>query len=213
MTSDSSIIMCRRKLQCLDQLLGGNKAWVFHQRGEQPSDIRLILSTDVTTLADIWGPAWKVCDESAPNLIKQYNVGNGAIVPWNKTAPNSFAVEDDPGLLPSLDEVFCHWISSRNWDAEEVSIHQTHCPKGFSETDRLLIGAASGFYINKRCKPSADDLLRVKTIFLERHAIRPAGVLPPRRYVDSQTLQVQASILSVVTLTGGLNYKRQQVPQ
>ena len=82
-SSPSQIVMRRRGLECLDEFLGHNGVSVFHSGTESMDEQRLYLSTDVETLADIWGPLWKTIQNSEPSQIQAYNIGNGRIVPWS----------------------------------------------------------------------------------------------------------------------------------
>jgi hypothetical protein len=72
----------RRRLQCLDNFLGGMEVWVFHQNQiDIEDDTRLCLLTDIETLTDIWGPSWKILRKSSPGQIERLDIGNGSIVP------------------------------------------------------------------------------------------------------------------------------------
>lgn len=64
----------------------------------------LYLATDIETFADVWGPIWKVADQSQPDLIAKYNVRGGSIIPR----------PSDPDVHPKLrrNERLCHWKSN-----------------------------------------------------------------------------------------------------
>jgi hypothetical protein len=152
---------------------------------------------------------WRVSDPSSPDLIQQYRIGNGSILPWFGNVSDRTSSDYATSAQLKVSEVFCHWISSKDWDADYVAKHQIRSVKYLTENDRLLIGAPSGFSVNQNCKPSSEDLLRVKTFFFEQHAIHPPGVSPARRFKDSQSFTLQASILSVMSVGSSLSYKRQ----
>ncbi|KAF4630076.1 hypothetical protein G7Y89_g8065 [Cudoniella acicularis] len=199
--------LCRRKLACLDKFLGGEKVWVFHTRFDESEP--LFLSTDIQTFADIWGPLWKVANEETPDNTQQYNVGNGSIIPWSMSLHCSKCLQAKAENEVKDGEVFCHWVSFKEWDPEHNAIHRPQQETGFSESSQLLIGAETGFTLNKTCVPTIHDLLRVKNMFSEQHAIRPLGVEAPRRVLDADSLQFSGNIFTLLTLGGSRTYKRQ----
>ncbi|PQE07794.1 hypothetical protein CJF31_00007621 [Rutstroemia sp. NJR-2017a BVV2] len=197
----------RRKLQCMDSFLNGKQPWVFHsQRPYTNVSERLYLSTNIEPLTDLWGPSWRIAGEAAPNGIKQYNIGNGAIIPWSL---DSSAFDCRP--TPTSSEVFCHWISARNWKDEEVERHQASLKRRhFLSTDTLLIGARSdyGLLVNEKCVPSMDRISRLKTRLWEQEALRPPNVSRAKRYIDSHAVQIQGSAMGFVSGSGQVTYKR-----
>ena len=102
----------RLPLKCLAGLLGNRKIWVFCNDATFPVQ-DLYLKTDIETLADVWGPVWKVKQPHSHDLIAQYNVGNGSIIPWPEAS----------GVHPVLAEHqrLCHWESNDDiveWDKD-----------------------------------------------------------------------------------------------
>jgi hypothetical protein len=135
----------RRRLQCLDNLLGGMEVWVFHQsENGARDDAQLCLSTDIETLTDIWGPSWKILRKSSPGQIKRLDIGNGSIVPW---AFHSHL--NSPDIRPG--EVYCHWTPLKKWNSKNIEDHQIYLERNyFLDSDRLLIGAKEhGLLVNK----------------------------------------------------------------
>ena len=90
-----------RGLKCLAGFFHEHDVWVLAM--EQASS-DLYLATDIETFADVWGPVWKVADQSQPELIAKYNVRGGSIIPW----------PSDPDVHPNLgpNERLCHWKSN-----------------------------------------------------------------------------------------------------
>lgn len=90
----------RQSLKCLDLLLGAAQAWIFSL---QPVSAQggLYVSTSADVFADIWGPMWKVHNDS-DRSIRQYNVGSGSIVPW------AHETGEHPQL--NVNERFGHWM-------------------------------------------------------------------------------------------------------
>ncbi|KAM3066964.1 hypothetical protein ACMFMF_010013 [Clarireedia jacksonii] len=197
----------RRKLQCMDSLLNGKQPWVFHsQRPYTKVGGRLYLSTNIESLTDLWGPSWKIVEDAAPNEIKQYDIGNGAIIPWSAESSN---FDWRPILMSS--EVFCHWISSRSWNENEVERHQASLKRRcFLSTDTLLIGAQSnyGLLTNEKCVPSMQQISRFKTKLWDQQALRPPNVSRAKRYIDSHAVQIQGSAMGFVSSSGQITYKR-----
>jgi hypothetical protein len=133
--ADYASIVFRRPLQCLNGLLDGNMVWVFHPSSaqslqEELERTPLHLATDAKTLADIWGPMWKVSLTDSPAItasILRYQLGNGSIVPWK--APQNVTLFKD--------EVYCHWFSDfEKADLKDASVRWL---KGI---EPLVIGAA-----------------------------------------------------------------------
>lgn len=199
----------RRQLQCLDQLLGGYQPWVFHQVliAQEIVDLTepLHLSTSIESLTDLWGPSWKVLRNSDPERIQQYNIGNGSIVPWSHSPAQPSCAALGAG------EVYCHWISSRDWNEQLVEKNQSSLPrKHLLSTDTLLIGASIqfGLNVNQDCSSSLERLLRIKTSLDGQGALRNPKTFRSKRYVDSQAVQVSGTALGVISGTGIITYKR-----
>jgi hypothetical protein len=197
----------RRKLQCMDSFLNGKQPWVFHsQRPYTHVSERLYLSTNIEPLTDIWGPSWRIAGDAGPHGIKQYNIGNGAIIPWSL---DSSSLDCRP--TPTSSEVFCHWISNRNWKDEEVEHHQASLKRRhFLCIDTLLIGARSdyGLLVNDKCMPSMDRISRFKTKLWDQQALRPPNVSRAKRYIDSHAVQIQGSAMGFVSGSSQVTYKR-----
>jgi hypothetical protein len=103
----SPILLRRRRLICLDAFLGGREIWVF-QCGDDVSDIRMYLSTDLEVLTDLWGPCWRLYRDTEPEKIQSIEIGNGCILPWSTSGlpGDTFKV---PQKIESV--VYCYWIS------------------------------------------------------------------------------------------------------
>ena len=227
---DSTITLRRRRLQCLDEFLGHQAVWVFHLddgKARAPDDSHLLLSTGPQCLADIWGPMWASSRLPKVGKIHEYNIGNGVIVPWScdKSSPGSSASQ------PREDEKFCHWISSRNYNIEDIKAHQCELTSPFFDgTETLLIGAqddsnphiestsvstcaatvATGLQINPACKMSVDDLVRIKNSLRKKMALRQPRTKNPRRYKDSHAVQIQGSAMGFVSVSDTVTYKRRR---
>jgi hypothetical protein len=202
------IIKQRRKLRCLDQLLGGLQVWVFQTSTSASTDNRLYLSTDVVTLADIWGPVWKQKCSSESTAVSWYDIGNGFIVPWNGDN------ETDAALLASNEGelgVFCHWVHSREWNDMYVELHQKNLRrKHFLESNLLLIGgsAKNGLVVKEECAMSLNRKLQIKQELKNAANLKYRGTRCPRREQGSQSFLVQASAAGFATLGTTLEYKR-----
>ena len=219
----SFVVLRRRRLQCLDDFLGQRDVWVFHPYSLAPTSdesSRLLLSTRIETMADVWGPMWKTVKEHDTNIV-EYSIGNGMIVPWcqdrsigNATFP----------LLES-NERYCHWISARKYIAEDVKSHQHGISSTFDGTETLVIGAAEtsnncsdsiyrstykelGLQVNKACKLSCEDLLHIKNSMKNKGALKEPMTKSSRRYKDSHAIQVQGSAMGFVSVADTITYKR-----
>ncbi|KAF7907793.1 hypothetical protein EAE99_011918 [Botrytis elliptica] len=200
--------ICRRQLQCMDRFLGGKQPWVFHpfNHGYPDHKIRLFLSSTIEALTDLWGPSWKIMRSSLTNEIKQYDIGNGAIIPW--TTQNG---DNETNLVPMNSEVFCHWIPFKTWNEEEVDANQESLPRQhFLSSDILLIGAPSdyGLIVNKKCVQSPERVLRIKSRLSDQQALRSPNTSRARRYVDSHAIQIQGSAMGFISGSGQVTYKR-----
>ena len=195
----------RRRLQCLDEFLGYQDVWVFHPHSLAPDpdeNSRLLLSTRIETIADVWGPMWKVMGRHGPG-IEEYNIGNGIIIPWRQD--RSMNNPTGPPLKDS--EKYCHWISARKYRVEEVKSHQEGISCSFDGTELLLIGAAEsptdcsnptcrvlhkglGLKENLTCRLSCEDLLRIKSTMKDKGALKEPLTEAARRYKNSHAVQV-----------------------
>ncbi|KAG4431687.1 hypothetical protein IFR05_012832 [Cadophora sp. M221] len=203
----SVIIMRRRQFQCLDKFLGEAQPWVFHQDFCNLGSQRLCLSTTIGALSDIWGPSWKIIRDTEPEHIQQVDIGNGAILPWSILTDRS-----EPKVETRPSEVFCHWISFKNWDNAEIEGNLSCLPRPyFVESDVLLVGAESDFGLvhNPNCLPSTERLLSIKTNLEQEGALRTPNTFRTRRYVDSHAVQVQGSAMGFISASGTVTYKRQ----
>ncbi|TGO10582.1 hypothetical protein BTUL_0131g00230 [Botrytis tulipae] len=204
----SGVEMRRRQLQCMDRFLGGKQPWVFHpfSHGSPDYKIRLFLSSTIEALTDLWGPSWKIMRSSLTNEIKQYDIGNGAIIPW-KTQNG----DNDTNLVPMNSEVFCHWIPFKTWNEEEVDANQESLPRQYLlSSDILLIGAPNnyGLLVNEKCVQSPERALRIKSRLSDQQALRSPNTSRARRYVDSHAIQIQGSAMGFISGAGQVTYKR-----
>ena len=217
------LILRRRRLQCLDEFLGHQDVWVFHPYSVAPSleeNARLLLSTSIDTMADVWGPMWKIVRKSGTGIV-EYNIGNGMIVPWRQDNSTSNLVSP----LVEHNEKYCHWISARKYRVENVRSHQVGISSYFDGTETLLIGAVEapkissdsvcrsshkdlGLQVNMACKLSCEDLLHIKDLMKNKGALREPMTKNSRRYKDSHAIQVQGSAMGFVSLADTITYKR-----
>ncbi|TEY69518.1 hypothetical protein BOTCAL_0114g00110 [Botryotinia calthae] len=200
--------ICRRQLQCMDRFLGKKQPWVFHpsNHGSPDPKIRLFLSSTIEALTDLWGPSWKIMESSLTNEIKQYDIGNGAIIPWKTREAGN-----DTHLIPLNSEVFCHWIPFRSWNEDEVEVNQELLPRQYLlSSDILLIGAPTdyGLIVNEKCVPSPERILRIKSRLSDQQALRQPNTSRARRYVDSHAIQIQGSAMGFISGSGQVTYKR-----
>ncbi|KAF5877105.1 putative transcription factor cys6 protein [Botrytis fragariae] len=200
--------LCRRQLQCMDGFLGGKQPWVFHSldHGSPNQQTRLCLSSTIEALTDLWGPSWRIMQNSSPNEIKQYDIGNGGIIPW--TTQNG---DNDTYLVPINSEVFCHWIPFKSWNEKEVDANQESLPRQhFLSSDILLIGAPNnyGLLVNEKCIRSPERVLRIKSRLSDQQALRSPNTSRARRYVDSHAIQIQGSAMGFISGAGQVTYKR-----
>lgn len=209
-SSCQSIVFRRRQLQCLDTFLGEKQPWVLHQ-GFSDNDIgheRLCLATTIGALTDLWGPSWKIVNNAESDLIKQFDIGNGAIVPWSANYGDQ---QMDMKLHPS--EVFCHWIASTDWDPTEIALHQSTLPRvHFLESDTLLVGASSNFglLVNENCIPSLAQLSSIKTKLDQQGGLRTRNTHRSQRYIDSHAVQIQGTAMGIISGAGIITYKRRE---
>ena len=195
------ISLRRMKMQCLDSFLGCKEVWVFSLGSEQPSNERFFLSTLVEDFADVWGPMWKSLRNSQPNQILEYNIGNGAILPWRPPTQG----------LCKPDEVFCHWISARNWDSNAIEIEQLALAgRYFVGDERLLIGAdtSCGLRVNQNCIQSQESLAAAKTELYQKGALQVPRTWKGKRFKDSHSVLIQGSAMGMVSVGNTITYKR-----
>ncbi|KAF8862986.1 hypothetical protein BDZ45DRAFT_146290 [Acephala macrosclerotiorum] len=201
-----SIKLRRRQFQCLDKFLGKKQPWVFHQDFSDEGTERLCLSTSIDALTDLWGPSWKIVADSEPGHIQQFDIGNGSIVPWTPTTRSNRRV---PRLHDS--EVFCHWISLKDWEGNEVETNQSYLARRyFAPSDILLIGASKefGLVVNPGCIPTMERSANMKTKLDQQGALRTPKTFRPQRYIDSHAVQVQGTALGIISAAGIITYKR-----
>jgi hypothetical protein len=153
------ICLRRRRLMCMDVFLGSREVWVFHEGSDASRNEPLWLSTSIEELNDLWGPSWKLTDGKKVGKIQSIETGNGCILPWSSPKP-----EDHARSFPITvgNEVYSHWISSKDWDEVAVRVGQHGAErKFFTEDSTLLIGASPyiGLAVNPSCKPSKADLV------------------------------------------------------
>ena len=219
------ILLRRRRLQCLDEFLGHQEVWVFHLEPKEThsrKESRLLLSTRIKPLHEVWGPVWKSSKRSNQKSIYEYNIGNGVIVPWRQPGltTGSGTVRVETG------ERFCHWISSKTYDAADIQLHQQGVLEPFFDgTEILLIGAPEtgsstskpacdiacrgpNLRVNSSCALSFADLTRIKHVLWTKGALRVPRTRRPRRVKESQSVQVQASAMGFASLANTTTYKR-----
>jgi hypothetical protein len=182
----------------------GQQVWVLSLKPPRDDDKPLYLSTEVGTLADIWGPLWKSCRLSRPEDIYELRIGNGCILPW---IPDPEVIQD--GLL-NEDEIFCHWISTRKLPANIELIQKGLPRQSFTLTDQLFIGATGNEHHelkpNPTCTRSNYD---IKQDMNDIHGLHHLNTARQTRYKDAQTVQVQGGGLGL-TVSTTLIYKRQE---
>lgn len=121
-------------------VLGGHEAWVFHDfEACQPSATKLYLRTRPDTLADIWGPMWKIVGPDGEKRTVCYDLENGSIIMGDHadklTAPTSVH------SVVREDEYLSHWISDRQ--LRSVASDQASTCIPFSQAANLLVGASN----------------------------------------------------------------------
>ncbi|KAE9380914.1 hypothetical protein N431DRAFT_363028 [Stipitochalara longipes BDJ] len=200
----TSIKLRRRQFQCLDKLLGGCQPWVFHHNVFSEDNEPLHLSTTIGSLTDVWGPSWKILGEHG--TIPRYDIGNGSIVPWSENAeyPSIYSAT-------SSSEIYCHWISSKDWNEELVEANQSHLPRRYLlDSDILLIGANTefGLNVNPGCSSSLERLSRLKTQLHDQGALKIPRTFRDKRYIDSHAVQVTGTALGIISGAGTVTYKR-----
>jgi len=142
--------------------------------------------------------------------IQSIEIGNGCILPWSGPKP-----EDNLSSFPLIDgnEIYSHWISSKDWDNAVVQKGQQYLErKYFTEDPTFLIGASpyTGLAVNPSCKPSKADLVWKKTRLEEKNALRIPKTSYARRFKDSHSYQITANIPIAGSHTQALAYKRQE---
>ena len=172
-------------LNCLSDFLRHRNVWVFGRAGRAAPRSRAYLSTDIETFADVWGPVWSVADQSFPDIIVEYNAGEGSIVPC----------DHDPTKHPALvdGERLCHWTRMytqvnlsdhlRSQQSNSVSAGPVEGKSGLERGIQLLIGAGEVPQLRwRRCKCSIDDLTQKLKEYERLSPLMPSKAY---RYVDS----------------------------
>lgn len=197
-TPETSLVLRRRSLKCLDAYLHGRQVWVFEEIDssviEYPSsEDALYLSTTMSDFGSVWGPLWvtHIRDSDQKNrsntetpVILRYNVGLGWVIPWRQR-------HDEPPVLAN--EVFAHWTN------DVVDLLDSEPFPESTPDSRLLIGGALRLSVNEDCALSA--CLSVYTSHLQnQNRLRFGGVRKPVTERDSQTVTVQLSALSMASV-------------
>lgn len=170
---------CRRSFSCLGEFLGGQKAWVLEillPDTNQVDPTHLSLLTNAKTFGDIWGPMWKSCVLGNEELIIQYNVGNGVILPWKQPSPTILEVRKG--------EVLCHWMSDKDHRDYKAFADPSH----LHENDTILIGATVRLAANSRCRLSTTQEM---LILRNSGALSEPGTTRNGRILSSEVVQVQ----------------------
>jgi hypothetical protein len=117
-------------------------------------------------------------------------------VPW----PLDPQTKENLWLAP--DEVFCHWISSREHFSNLDFLQEELPSRYFNMDDKLLIGAANTsrpeFRYNELCQRSVTD---VKQALTDIHGLNHLKTARRSRYKDSDTVQVQGGGLGLTVGT------------
>jgi len=163
------IRLTRRSLMCLDAFLHGEMPWVFEviHRGAEQSSRGLYLTSTIEDFTDVWGPVWKTLKKTGGKVLS-FSVGLGFIVPWDKEA-------DTPDLVPG--EILCHWT------------HQEKDLAGREAFPNSINGAAQHLLIGAKV-----SYTKFKEDMENRGRCIPLGTSYPSTYVDSHTVQLQASM-------------------
>lgn len=198
------VTLRRRSLQCLDNFLHRD-VWVFHTKPENVTgNGKLYLQTDVRTLADIWGPLWASCRKSKPGEIYEFNVGNGTILPWSNNP------DQQEHAIPSVGEIFCHWVSWREPLANIKLLQKNLVKRFFHLGDSLLIGASPNSILNLKSNSGCQrSLVDIKQDLSYIHALNRLKTARREMVKDSQTFGVTAGGLGV-TASATKTYKRRE---
>ena len=181
----------RRYLDCMNGLTRGKPIWVFHLHIDHlPSDRdkRLQLSTNVHTLAGLWGPLWAISMRGDPQKILEYRIGNGRILPWPSGEQQDL----------KSDEIFCHWIpcgrdSTTDPDAMDVSSDDD--PAYFNGTETLLTGADTT-YLSSNMLCSCDEG-QAKRRYRNMNRLHQPGTIKHSRTLDTQVFQIQGGSMGI----------------
>ncbi|KAF4625997.1 hypothetical protein G7Y89_g12163 [Cudoniella acicularis] len=169
----------------------------------------LYFSTRIEEFADIWGPVWRVNEDTDKNLVRHYDVLNGCIVPW------PYDAEIHPKL--AKDERLCHWIPKQSpWEIlTQVSpedntriLSHTSLP-ALKENIRLLIGAHRH---RRRRPPMIWDKCQCSTQVFEEglrgiNRLQQLGANGSYIYVDSRAVSAVGGSHGL-TLGGNMTIKR-----
>lgn len=204
--SQKKIMIRSRRLQCLDGLLQ-SPVWVFQSSSAVRDNSHLLLSTEMKTFADIWGPVWAVSGKDDQQNILEHRVGLGSIMPWN---------DHEIEISSSSAELCCHWsgkgekTKQRSW-------------KSMQQTSRLLIGAASGTQVvspsevmiekttsglkeNPTCQNKPGKVLHT---LRSMHCLEEFGTSADERYLAGDTVTAQFGY-SGIQIGGQRTWKRRQ---
>ena len=204
--SAHAVTLKRCHLECLDAFHNHRPVWVFSLSNWTPRD-RLFLSTKIEVFADIWGPLWRVIDDSAPTQCRRFAVGYGHIFRWKST-------ESAPPIHDN--ETFCHWVSNTPPDVESDDSSDLHAlqiadrvEEAFKDDNILLIGAAvTGREQLETYLGCPLDVAHERELLCDQGKVRMLGTIESHLYSDSTTFQLQASY-SGVGMSGSKQYKRQ----
>lgn len=201
-------VLLRRRLQCLDEFLGGSSVWVLHciRKEELATKLtslresRLALATHADTLADIWGPMSVTRDLNQDNTcaknILSYHLGNGRILPW----------DSKQGGILHEGEVYCHW------DLDDRPADQLkNKARRLSDSEILVIGSRAAHLPNSECVVES-SMIKQKFVDADRLDGLP-GTRSTEFLLDTQTVQAGVGIaakLLTTTLALGQSYKRKE---
>jgi serine/threonine protein kinase len=188
----------QRHLQCLGSFLREKPVWVLHPDDNQ-EDCKLSVSTCAEVFSDIWGPMWKTFNDSNPNEISKYSVGNGIILRWPSNIVDDLVVNDN--------EVLCHWVP----DDKAKAALESCSYKTMTADSFLLIGAEDLSILHtRRCWRT---VTATRGELKNRSCLRPPQTAPPTKYLDAEsyTGQLGFSTAGVSTnISAQKSYKRRE---
>lgn len=226
-SSNSYLTLVRRSLSCLNDYLGHEQVWVWHpcNRHQAAKEIRNIhndnitlkVSTNITDLADIWGPIWPVTIDGFKN-ISTFQAGHGVLVPWSADKASEKHTDLRYGTL-------YHWTTDLDNAVEKLS----NTPNIKIEKDTLILVGGdcltppqstsvgtnthnvitltsvprAMLIVNTSCTTSSK---RITQNLKNANILRILGTQRPRVYRDSETLT--GSLGYMATLAGGITLKR-----
>ncbi|KAL1596648.1 hypothetical protein SLS60_009296 [Paraconiothyrium brasiliense] len=128
-----------RPLACLGGFLDSKSVWVFRVAGlageffnVAPSDTKAKLSilTQISTLADVWGPIWAEAEANEKESVTKYHVSKGCIRRVRRST-----VSEIPGAVQ------CHWYSwPQDYMRRFSSLISRSETLSMNLNDKLLIG-------------------------------------------------------------------------